>query len=224
MLKQGGQWKTVDWQTALEYVANGLKQIKADHGAASIGTLASPHSTLEELYLAASLMRGMGSDNIDYRLRHAEFAPAIGVRWLGTSIVSLSALQRVLIVGAASGYSTAVLKLLAGRVTALESDIALIAMARSNGIAIVDGPLVDGYAADAPYDLILVDGAVAIVPEVLLRQLAPGGRLAAVVVGDDGVGRVTVGSYAAGHFAATSFIEAGVRLLPGFARAAQFVF
>ena len=99
MLKQGGEWKTVDWQTALEYVANGLKQIKADHGADSIGTLASPHSTLEELYLAASLMRGMGSDNIDYRLRNAEFVQAKGVRWLGTSIASLSTLQRVLIVG-----------------------------------------------------------------------------------------------------------------------------
>ena len=99
MLKQGGEWKTVDWQTALEYVANGLKQIKADHGADSIGTLASPHSTLEELYLTASLMRGMGSDNIDYRLRNAEFVQARGVRWLGTSIASLSTLQRVLIVG-----------------------------------------------------------------------------------------------------------------------------
>ena len=99
MIKQGGQWKAVDWQTALEYVANGLKQIKADHGAASIGSLASPHSTLEELYLAASLMRGLGSDNIDYRLRNAEFAPRAGVRWLGTSIASLSQLQRVLVVG-----------------------------------------------------------------------------------------------------------------------------
>lgn len=99
MLKQGGQWKTVDWQTALEYVANGLKQIKADHGAQSMGLLASPHSTLEELYLAASLMRGLGSDNIDYRLRNAEFAPAPSVRWLGTSIASLSQLQRALIVG-----------------------------------------------------------------------------------------------------------------------------
>ena len=99
MLKQGGEWKTVDWQTALEYVANGLKQIKADHGADSIGTLVSPHSTLEELYLAASLMRGIGSDSIDYRLRHAEFAPAKGVRWLGVSIASLSTLQRVLVVG-----------------------------------------------------------------------------------------------------------------------------
>ncbi|MDI1341459.1 NADH-quinone oxidoreductase subunit NuoG [Polaromonas sp.] len=99
MLKQGGQWKAVDWQTALEYVANGLKQIKADHGADSVGTLASPHSTLEELFLAASLMRGLGSDNIDYRLRHAEFSPSPAVRWLGTSIASLSNLQRVLVVG-----------------------------------------------------------------------------------------------------------------------------
>ncbi|WP_411885439.1 NADH-quinone oxidoreductase subunit NuoG [Polaromonas sp. YR568] len=99
MLKQGGEWKTVDWQTALEYVANGLKQIKADHGANSIGTLASPHSTLEELYLAASLMRGLGSDNIDYRLRNAEFTTPSAIRWLGTSIASLSQLQRVLVVG-----------------------------------------------------------------------------------------------------------------------------
>jgi NADH-quinone oxidoreductase subunit G len=99
MLKQGGVWKSVDWQTALEYVANGLKQIKVDHGAASIGTLASPHSTLEELYLAASLMRGLGSSNIDYRLRNAEFSNSPSVRWLGTSIASLSQLQRVLVVG-----------------------------------------------------------------------------------------------------------------------------
>ena len=99
MIKQGGQWKTVDWQTALEYVANGLKQIKADHGAASVGALVSPQSTLEELYLTAGLMRGLGSDNIDYRLRHAEFAAFEQVRWLGSSIAALSNLQRVLIVG-----------------------------------------------------------------------------------------------------------------------------
>ena len=99
MLKQGGVWKTVDWQTALEYVANGLKSIKADHGANSIGALVSPHSTLEELYLASALVRGLGSDSIDYRLRNAEFAVPEGIRWLGTSIASLSTLQRVLVVG-----------------------------------------------------------------------------------------------------------------------------
>ena len=99
MLKQGGEWKEVDWQTALEYVANGLRNIQRDHGANSIGALVSPHSTLEELYLAGALMRGLGSDNIDHRLRNAEFAAAEGVRTLGTSIASLSTLQRVLVVG-----------------------------------------------------------------------------------------------------------------------------
>jgi NADH-quinone oxidoreductase subunit G len=99
MLKQGGEWKTVDWQTALEYVANGLRNIQRDHGANSIGALVSPHSTVEELYLAGALMRGLGSDNIDHRLRQAEFGAAEGVRTLGTSIASLSTLQRVLVVG-----------------------------------------------------------------------------------------------------------------------------
>jgi NADH-quinone oxidoreductase subunit G len=104
MLKQGGAWKAVDWQTALEYVANGLRQIKTDHGAQTIGALVSPHSTVEELYLAANLMRGLGSDNIDYRLRNAQFStnaetPDPQVRWLGTSVASLSKLQRVLVVG-----------------------------------------------------------------------------------------------------------------------------
>jgi NADH-quinone oxidoreductase subunit G len=99
MLKQGGEWKTVDWQTALEYVANGLKQIKANHGAQSIGALVSPHSTLEELHLAGALVRGLGSGNIDYRLRNAEFEVADKARYLGTSIASLSHLERVLVVG-----------------------------------------------------------------------------------------------------------------------------
>ena len=99
MVKQGGAWKTVDWQTALEYVANGLRHIKGDHGAAAIGALVSPHSTVEELYLAGALVRGLGSENIDYRLRHAQFGQAEGVRWLGTSIASLGTLQSALVVG-----------------------------------------------------------------------------------------------------------------------------
>ena len=99
MIKQGGQWKTVDWQTALEYVANGLKNIQRDHGAASIGALVSPHSTVEEAWLAGALLRGLGSDNVDARLRRAEFVAGEGVQWLGTSIASLSTLQRALVVG-----------------------------------------------------------------------------------------------------------------------------
>ena len=99
MLKQGGVWKEVDWQTALEYVANGLQGIKSEHGAASIGALLSPHSTLEELYLARNLVQGLGSSNIDYRLRNAEFSSSAGVRWLGRSIASLTTLQSVLVIG-----------------------------------------------------------------------------------------------------------------------------
>ncbi len=99
MLKQGGQWRAVDWQTALEYVANGLKQVRQEHGAAAVGALVSPHSTVEELALAGALVRGLGSENIDYRLRNADFTPAAGIRWLGTSIASLSTLDRALVVG-----------------------------------------------------------------------------------------------------------------------------
>ncbi len=102
MIKQGGAWKQVDWTTALEYVANGLKSIKGDHGAASIGALGSAHSTVEELHLLAQLVRGLGSDNIDHRLRHSDFGNATAAgqaRWLGTSIASLSELDRALVVG-----------------------------------------------------------------------------------------------------------------------------
>jgi NADH-quinone oxidoreductase subunit G len=100
MLKQGGEWKTVDWKTALEYVANGLKCIKDSHGAGSIGALVSPHSTLEELYLAGELIRGLGSENIDHRLRNAEFESTSGIaHFLGMTIADLSTLQRVLVIG-----------------------------------------------------------------------------------------------------------------------------
>jgi NADH-quinone oxidoreductase subunit G len=107
MLKQGGEWKEVDWQTALEYVANGLQGVKAQHGPQAIGTLASPHSTAEELFLAASLTRGLGSQNIDTRLRAADFQTdvnsehggAVRARWLGTSVASLTTLQRALVIG-----------------------------------------------------------------------------------------------------------------------------
>lgn len=99
MLKQGGQWIEVDWQTALEYVVNGLQCLKKEKGANSIGALVSPHSTLEELFLAGELVRGLGSSNIDYRLRNAEFEAASGVRWLGRSVASLSTLQSALVVG-----------------------------------------------------------------------------------------------------------------------------
>jgi signal transduction histidine kinase len=76
-----------------------LKGIRKEHGAASIGALVSPHSTLEELFLASSLMSALGSPNVDYRLRNAEFPAVEGIRHLGRTIASLSTLQSALVVG-----------------------------------------------------------------------------------------------------------------------------
>ncbi|MBL8304352.1 MAG: NADH-quinone oxidoreductase subunit NuoG, partial [Ideonella sp.] len=98
MVKQDGRWQTTDWPTALEYVARSLGQIKAQHGPTSIGALASPHATVEELHLLAKLVRGLGSENIDHRLRHSDFAAA-GAQWLGLPIAGLTELQQVLVVG-----------------------------------------------------------------------------------------------------------------------------
>jgi len=99
MIKQGGAWVEVDWNTALGYVADGLKRVKAEFGSAGIGALGSAHSTVEELHLLAKLMRGLGSENIDHRLRQSDFALSQGARWLGMPIAELSTLQRVLVVG-----------------------------------------------------------------------------------------------------------------------------
>jgi len=101
MVKQGGEWKAVDWQTALEYVANGLKDVVGKHGPQSLGTLVSPHATLEELALAARLARGLGSDNIDFRLRQSDFRGDVRpgmAPWLGLPVAELNALDRALIV------------------------------------------------------------------------------------------------------------------------------
>ena len=102
MVKQGGEWKTVDWHTALDVVARGLTDIVAKHGPAALGTLVSPHATLEELTLAARLTRALGSDNIDFRLRQSDFRgdrSGEGIPWLGMPIADIASLDRVLVVG-----------------------------------------------------------------------------------------------------------------------------
>ena len=102
MIKQGGEWMATDWQTALNYVADGLRRIRSEFGPQNVGALASPHATVEELHLLSRLVRGLGSENIDHRLRHADFsvtAPAGQARWLGMPIAELSTLDRALVVG-----------------------------------------------------------------------------------------------------------------------------
>ena len=102
MIKQGGQWKKVDWQAALEFVATGLRGIAKDHGATAIGALASPHSTVEELYLLQKLVRGLGSENVDFRLRQSDFradGKRAGAPWLGMPVAGVRELTRLLVVG-----------------------------------------------------------------------------------------------------------------------------
>ncbi|MGO8754922.1 MAG: NADH-quinone oxidoreductase subunit NuoG [Gallionellaceae bacterium] len=128
MLKQNGTWREVEWQIALEYVANGLRQIANGAGAQQIGALATPHSTLEEMYLLQKLLRGVGCDNVDFRLRQSDFStdgklagnsphpnrspegegandssgggkPRQFLPWLGMSIADINRTDRFLVVG-----------------------------------------------------------------------------------------------------------------------------
>ena len=102
MIKQDGKWQEVEWQVALEYAANGLRHIANGAGAEQVGALATGGSTLEEMYLLQKLMRGMGSDNVDFRLRQSDFSAdgkQQGVPWLGLPVADISRADRLLIVG-----------------------------------------------------------------------------------------------------------------------------
>jgi NADH-quinone oxidoreductase subunit G len=100
MVKRAGQWHEVDWPEALEAAAQGLKDLVARHGAGELGTLLAPELTLEELYLASRLARGLGSENVDHRVRQSDFRTKTrGAPWLGMSIEDVGKLESVLIVG-----------------------------------------------------------------------------------------------------------------------------
>jgi NADH-quinone oxidoreductase subunit G len=102
LLRRDGRWEQVEWAQALEHVAARLKSIAASHGATSIGALASPHQTVEELHLLAKLVRGLGSDNIDHRLRQVDFRldrSRRGAPWLGLPVADVGQADAVLVVG-----------------------------------------------------------------------------------------------------------------------------
>lgn len=100
MIKQGDQWHDTDWQTALEYIVHGLNNIRHEHGADAIAALAAPYSTVEELSLLQKLMRGLGSDNVDFRLRQSDFALDGQITpWLGMSIAEFDTLKHAFVIG-----------------------------------------------------------------------------------------------------------------------------
>jgi protein-L-isoaspartate(D-aspartate) O-methyltransferase len=143
----------------------------------------------------------------------------------------ITAADRVLDVGCATGYSSAILARLAGSVVALESDQALADSARRTladvgaVVSVMTGPLAEGCAAEGPYDAILLNGAVEAVPQALLNQLKEGGRLVAVVGTGPGSKATLYRSVGRpGGASARPIFDASGALLPGFSKPAEFVF
>ena len=131
--------------------------------------------------------------------------------------------QRALVVGAGTGYSSAVLKRIGLEVTSVETSPELAAAANANGVEVIVGPLEAGYRKGSPYDQILIDGAVEQIPDAIVEQLAEGGRLGTALA-DRGITRLIVGRKAGGAFGYLSVSDAGVPPLPGFARPRAFTF
>lgn len=131
--------------------------------------------------------------------------------------------ERALVVGCGTGYSAAVLKAIGLEVTGLESSPELAGRARDNGIDVVEGPLAKGWKAGAPYDLILIDGAVEYIPEAIIAQLTDRGRLGTALL-DRGICRLAVGRRAGKGFGLHTMDDAAAARLPGFAKPRTFIF
>lgn len=136
--------------------------------------------------------------------------------------------DRILLVGAATGYAAALIAELTGSVTALEEDGALLVQARANlehdnRVALVEGPLNAGWADGGPYDAILIDGAVECVPDAIWAQLVEGGVLATGLV-DQGLTRLAIGRAAGVGHGLFAFADAETIILPGFAKPRSFSF
>lgn len=136
--------------------------------------------------------------------------------------------DRVLLIGAAGGYAAAVLARIVAEVIAVEADAALAAHAREaltgeTKVTLVEGPLPEGRAAQGPYDVLFIDGAVETLPEGLWSQLAINGRIATGIV-DRGTTRLALGVRSAGGLGLEHFADVACARLPGFAVPARFKF
>jgi len=131
--------------------------------------------------------------------------------------------ERALVVGSGTGYSAALLRQIGLDVVALESDGALAAAASEAGVETIVGDLEKGWAKGAPYDLMLLDGAVEEIPDGLVEQLRVGGSLAGAIV-DQGITRLFIGRLSGGALGLRSLADADVDPLPGFERPRAFTF
>jgi protein-L-isoaspartate(D-aspartate) O-methyltransferase len=188
-----------------------------DHAViAAMGSVAREDFVLEEVRPLAYIDRGVA-------IGSGRFLPAPTV--LGQLLTQMAPQsgERALVVGAGTGYSAAILKHIGCDVVALESDAALAARAKALGIDVVEGPLEAGFERGAPYQQILIDGAVEFIPDAIVAHLADGGRLGAALI-DRGITRLIVGRKAGGAFGHLSVGDSGVAALPGFSRPRGFTF
>ena len=144
---------------------------------------------------------------------------------LGLLLTALAPLrgERALVVGAATGYSAAVLTEMGIATAAVECSSSLAAAARKNGVQVVEGALEGGHPEGGDYDFILVDGAVESIPDALVAQLKDGGRLGGAIV-DKGITRLIVGRKAGTGFGYLTVADAATPALPGFQRPQAFTF
>jgi protein-L-isoaspartate(D-aspartate) O-methyltransferase len=169
---------------------------------------------------------------VDENVRLGKSRVALAPMGLIRMIQALEILEgdNVLVVGAGNGYGAAVLAKLGATVTALESDETLARIARAGlsahapAVALVSGTLAQGWAASAPYDAILVEGAAEFVPEALVAQLAPNGRIVLVRHENMRMGAAAIGARSGGGVSFVPKFDCSAPLLPGLAREAAFVF
>jgi protein-L-isoaspartate(D-aspartate) O-methyltransferase len=131
--------------------------------------------------------------------------------------------QKALVVGAGTGYCAALLAAIGLDVIALESDPGLVALAKGRGVKTAEGPLEAGAAKDAPYDLILIDGAIEHLPQALVDQLADGGSIGYALI-DRGVTRLVIGRKSGAALGTRTIADGAAGSLPGFKRPRAFTF
>ena len=131
--------------------------------------------------------------------------------------------ERALVIGAGTGYSAAVLTEMGISTEAVESSSSLAAAARQNGVEVVEGELERGHPAGGAYDIVLIDGAVEVIPDAIVEQLTDGGRLGGAIV-DKGITRLIVGRKAGTGFGYLTVADAATPALPGFQRPHAFTF
>lgn len=223
----------IDYAAArLNMVEGQLRTNKVTDAAVLDAFLAIPR----ERFVQPSL-RGIAyvDDDIPLGSGRTLIEPMVLARLL--QLASIDPADKVLEIGCATGYATALLAHIAGTVTALESDPLMATRARAllkelgcTGASVVEGKLTEGWRAGAPYDVILLNGAVGTIPRAVADQLAEGGRLVGVVLAEAGsaagagLGEAVLMTRAEGVLSSRPIFDAAVQVLPGFEPAPSFVF